>query len=156
MNGSEGGRRSLPAFNGAGDLPPGVYPASLQEVIARFGEGTFQRLAVASRLTRVYSIAMGTGQVRRFIVFGSFVTSKLDPNDVDVFLLMEDAFSVSNLEGVARLLFDHAVADSRFGVSIFWLRRQTAFGGEDATIEHWQIKRDGSRRGIIEIVQEDP
>jgi hypothetical protein len=133
---SEDEKRPLPTFNGAGDLPAGVHLTSLQEVIARFGEGTLQRVVVASRLTRIHSIAMGTGQVRRFIVFGSFVTSKLDPNDVDVFLLMEDSFSVSSLVGEARLLFDHAAAESRFGASIFWLRRQTAFGGEDTTVAH--------------------
>jgi hypothetical protein len=29
-----------------------------------------------------------------------------------------------------------------------------ALGGEQATIEHWQIKRDGDLRGIVEIVPE--
>jgi len=28
-----------------------------------------------------------------------------------------------------------------------------AFGGEQATIEFWQTKRDGGRRGIVEIVE---
>ena len=113
-------------------------------------------MIVASRLSRIYSIAVSTGQVRRFIVFGSFVTAKPEPNDVDVFLLMEDSFAVRSLEGETRLLFDHTAADSRFGASIFWLRRQAAFGGEDVTVEHWQIKRAGSRRGIIDIVREEP
>ncbi|HZO29940.1 MAG TPA: hypothetical protein VFH48_28555 [Chloroflexota bacterium] len=158
MEGVEGrgAGRSLPEFNAAGDLPPGVHPAPFQEVIERFGSGTFQRVIVASRLSRIYSIAVSTGQVRRFIVFGSFVTAKPEPNDVDVFLLMEDSFAVRSLEGETRLLFDHTAADSRFGASIFWLRRQAAFGGEDVTVEHWQIKRAGSRRGIIDIVREEP
>ena len=73
---------------------------------------------------------MSAGQVRRFIVFGSFVTAKADPNDVDVFLLMEDSFSVIDLVGEARVLFDHAAAEACFGASIFWLRRQAAFSGE--------------------------
>jgi len=29
----------------------------------------------------------------RFAVFGSFVTDKAEPNDVDIVLIMEDAFS---------------------------------------------------------------
>jgi hypothetical protein len=29
-----------------------------------------------------------------------------------------------------------------------------ALGGEQEAIEHWQIKRDGSQRGIVEIVPE--
>jgi predicted nucleotidyltransferase len=155
---SEQGRpdRRLPEeFNAAGDLPAGIHSASLHEVLERFGDGTLQRLTVASRLARIHSVAMSTGQVRRFIVFGSFVTAKPNPNDVDVFLLMEDSFTISDIVGEARMLFDHSVAEARFGASIFWLRHQAAFGGEDATVAHWQIKRDGSRRGIIEIVREE-
>jgi hypothetical protein len=148
-------RRLLDEFNASGDLPPGVHPASLHDVLERFGKGTLQRVIVASRLARIHSVAMSVGQVRRFIVFGSFATAKADPNDVDVFLLMEDSFSVSDLVGEARVLFDHAAAEARFGASIFWLRRQAAFGGEDVTVEHWQVKRDGTRRGIIEIVREE-
>jgi hypothetical protein len=87
-------------------------------------------------------------------VFGSFVTTKPEPNDVDIFLLMEDTFDVSQLTGEVRLLFEHAAARAHFGASIFWLRRLAACNGEQATIEYWQIKRDGSQRGIVEITQE--
>jgi hypothetical protein len=146
----------IPGLNDGGDLPPGVYQASLREATDRFGTGTYQRDAIASRLARIHAVALSTGQVRRFIVFGSFITSKPEPNDVDVFLLMEDSFEVGRLSGEARLLFDHATAESRFGASVFWLRRQAAIGGESDAVEHWQIKRDGSRRGIIEIVEEVP
>jgi hypothetical protein len=38
--------------------------------------------------------------------------------------------------------------------SVFWVRRLAALGGEQATIEHWQIKRNGDLRGIIEIIPE--
>jgi hypothetical protein len=40
----------LPAFNEFGDLPEGNHPASLPEVVARFGSGTAQRTAVTNRL----------------------------------------------------------------------------------------------------------
>jgi hypothetical protein len=60
-----------------------------------------------------------TSHLARCVVFGSFVTAKPFPNDVDVFLLMEDTFDVSQLTGEARLLFEHAVAQTRFGTSVF-------------------------------------
>ena len=85
------------------------------------------------------------------IVFGSFVTSKPDPNDVDLFLLMDDTFEVATVVGEARLVFDHAAADAHFGASVFWIRRLAALEGEHAAVEYWQVKRDGQRRGIIEI-----
>lgn len=80
---------------------------------------------------------------------------KQSPNDVDVFLLMDDGFDVSKLQGKARILFDHGAAQAHFGASVFWLRRLAALEGEQAAIEHWQIKRDGTLRGIIEIVEQN-
>jgi hypothetical protein len=41
------------------------------------------------------------------------------------------------------------------GASIFWLRRIAALGGEEGAIEHWQIKRDGKKRGIVEVLIND-
>ena len=83
--------------------------------------------------------------------FGSFVTTKREPNDVDVFMIMDDEFDVAALPRESRLLFDHGAAQTHFGCSVFWLRRLAAFGGEQATIEYWQVKRDGTKRGLIEI-----
>ncbi len=79
---------ALPAFNEDGDLPPGVHGATLSEVLARFGQGSGQRCAVADRLTRLYQLAASTGQVTRFVVFGSFATAKAEPNDIDIILLI--------------------------------------------------------------------
>jgi hypothetical protein len=37
---------------------------------------------------------------------------------------------------------------------VFWLRRLAALGGEERAIAGWQVKRDGTFRGIVEIVEE--
>jgi hypothetical protein len=145
---------SLPPFNDDGNLPPGVHPARLQEVLDRFAAGTAQRKAVGRRLERVADVARASGHLARFIVFGSFITAKPEPNDVDVFLLMEDSFDFSKAEGEIRLLFDHTAAQAHFGASVFWLRRAAAFGGEQETIEYWQVTREGGRRGIVEVIPE--
>jgi hypothetical protein len=79
---------ALPAFNEQGDLPPNIYRATLSEVFERFGHGSLQRLAVAERLSRLYELVTSTGQLARFVVFGSFVTAKVEPNDLDVVLIM--------------------------------------------------------------------
>jgi hypothetical protein len=145
---------TLPAFNEKGDPPPGVYRATLAEVLERFGQGSVQRCAVAERLTRLHQLAISTGQLARFVVFGSFVTAKADPNDVDVILLMEDTFDVSAVTDEAALVFQHLEADAHFGASVFWTKRSGALGGEQAMIEYWQARREGGRRGIAEIVVE--
>ena len=147
---------SLPNFGGSEDLPPGIHRATLRETLERFGAGSPRRKVIASRLERIYRLAAATGHLARFVVFGSFITAKPWPNDVDVFLLMEDTFDVDRLAGEERLLFEHAAAQAHLGASVFWLRRSAALGGEQATLEHWQVKRDGSRRGVVEIVRESP
>lgn len=79
------------------------------------------------------------------------MTGDRAPDDVDVFLLMDDAFDAGALEGEAAILFNHPAAQAYFGASVFWLRRLAALDGEQATIEYWQVKRDGTRRGIVEV-----
>lgn len=146
----------LPTFAQSGDLPAGVHTATLREMIDRFGTESPQRTLLALRLEHIYRLAVATGHLARFVVFGSFVTSHPEPNDVDVFMVMEDSFDAAQLTGEAAMLFDHAVAQAHFGASVFWLRRLAALGGEHATIEHWQVKRDGDHRGIVEILGESP
>ena len=97
-----------------------------------------------------------TGRLRRFIVFGSFVTAKSEPNDVDVFLVMDDTFDLDQVAGEARLIFDHPAAQAYFGASVFWLRRLAALPNEDEAILSWQLKRDGMRRGIVDIERAQP
>jgi hypothetical protein len=144
----------LPEMTDSGELPLGVHPASMGETLARFGTGHPRRIAVGERLSRIYELAASTGHLARFIVYGSFVTNKSEPNDVDLFLVMDDDFDGNQLDTESALLFDHAAADTHFGASVFWVRRTTAFGGEQAMVEYWQAKRGGGQRGIIEIVED--
>jgi hypothetical protein len=145
---------ALPAFNEEGDLPAGVHRATLAEILELFGQGSVQRRAVADRLKRVYQLVISTGQLARFVVFGSFVTAKDEPNDVDIVFIMEDTFDLASVSGEASLPFQHMEADAHFGASVFWARRSGAIGGEQAMIEYWQVRREGGRRGIVEIVVE--
>ena len=146
---------ALPDFTETGDLPTGVHQASLTETVARFGNDSDWRKRLGTRLKRIHQIASNTGHLARFVVFGSFVTEKYKPNDVDIFMLMEDDFDMGLLTGEAHLLFvDHAAAQDHFGASVFWVRRMAAFGGDQTIIEDWQFKRDGTKRGIVEIIGE--
>jgi hypothetical protein len=57
--------------------------------------------------------------VARFIVFGSFVTAKPDPGDVDIFMLMEDSFDSNQVRGETAIIFDHQAAQNVLGASVF-------------------------------------
>ncbi len=76
-------------------------------------------------------------------------------NDIHLFLVMDDSFNVSELSGETVIFFDHMAAHNYEGASIFWVRGAAALGGVHAAVEHWQLKRDGKRRGIVEVVSDD-
>jgi len=98
---------TFPDFNENGVLPVGIYKATLQEVLDHFGKGFLQRQLVVGRLKKVYYSAKETNQVLRFIVYGSFVTAKENPNDIDIFMLMNDGFAPDKVIGKNRLIFNH-------------------------------------------------
>lgn len=68
---------------------------------------------------------------------------------------MENEFDASKLDSETRMVFDHVHAQNAMGASVFWVRRLAALGGETATVAHWQVKRDGTKRGIVEVIVDD-
>lgn len=144
--------KQWPDFDIAGDLPVGIHQANIAEVVEHFGKGSLRREMVARRLERIYRFARSTGQLRRFVIFGSFITAKPEPNDVDIFLLMEDTFDSNEVTGEASIIFDNMAAQNIEGASVFWIRLMAAIGGEEVTLEHWQIKRDRTKRGVVEVI----
>lgn len=148
--------KKLPEFNNNGDLPEGIYQATLPEILQHFGTENAQRIRLGRRLERIYTLVNNTGKVARFIIFGSFVTAKPIPGDVDIFLLMEDSFDVDQVSGEAALIFDNEKAQNILGASIFWIRKIAAINGEQQSVKYWQIKRDNTRRGIVEVIHNDP
>ena len=146
----------LPAFNQDGDLPEGVHLASFAEVVARFGGGSEQRREVMARLDRIRQLASTTGLLDRLIVFGSFITAKTEPNDVDVVLVMKDDFDPLGCPAECQPLFDHRRAAGELGASCFWIRPGMLFGEPtDTFVAGWGARREGGRRGIVEV-RDDP
>ena len=142
----------LPDFNEFGDLPEGIHPASLSNVVARFGSQTVQRKAVTTRLQRIYQLAAATGQLDRIIGFGSYVSDVDEPNDIDVILVMQTEFRSESCPAESTVLFDHTRGNEEMGASIFWIRPDMLLGEPlERFLAFWQQKRDGRRRGIVEI-----
>ena len=50
------------------------------------------RILMFQRLERIFAVAERTRHLARFVIYGSFVTDKIDPNDVDVFMVFDDDF----------------------------------------------------------------
>jgi len=85
-------------------------------------------------------------------VFGSFVSAAPEPRDVDLALVMAGDFRLEDCPRECRTLFLHADAEARYGASVFWLREGML---PEALmrdfLDTWQTKRDGTKRGIVEI-----
>lgn len=143
----------LPSFNSASDLPEGIYPADWNEIEMRFGRSSERRIAAVAKLRHLRELADRTGAIARFLIFGSFVSADADPRDVDVVLVMTANFRMEDAPRESRTLFSHPDADARFGASVFWLREGML--PEESMrhfLETWQTKRDGTKRGIVEVI----
>jgi hypothetical protein len=131
----------IPDFTDAGYLPPGVYPATLAEIEARFGRESELRRVQMESIRWLVDLATRAG-VARIILNGSFVTDIIEPNDVDCVLLVESDFpSDPRLE-----------AELNDGLPFLEIK---LVGQEDFDIYLTAIfasDRVGNRKGMIEIV----
>ncbi|MBC8136067.1 MAG: hypothetical protein H8F28_09300 [Fibrella sp.] len=73
----------IPVLTDTGFLPPGIYNATLPECLDRFGVGSEKREGLGRLLSEVVSAAREYPTIKRMLVWGSFVSDKLEPNDLD-------------------------------------------------------------------------
>ena len=77
----------IPPLDANGNLPPGIHPATLDEIEERYGKETeLRRVQMQSRRWLI-EIARRAGVVK-LAVNGSFVSDNPEPNDVDCVLLL--------------------------------------------------------------------
>ena len=132
----------IPAFDNKGYLPPGIHPATVQQVGARFGEASELRRVQMESLFWLVELARRAG-VRRVIVNGSFVTDKLELNDVDCVLLIGVGFP-SDVTAAADLLSGLPFINME-------LVDQEAF--EQFTEKTFATDRDLIPKGMIEVIE---
>ncbi len=88
------GARVIPEFNDDGYLPPGVHPATLEEIEERFGVESELRHVQVQSVRWLVGLAREAG-VKRIALNGSFVTDAYEPNDVDCVLLIPQDFPIA-------------------------------------------------------------
>ena len=65
---------------------------------------------------------------------------------------MSSDFRLENCPQESCSLFSHADAEARYGASVFWLREESVTDtAMREVLRAWQIKRDGTLRGILEV-----
>lgn len=131
----------IPEFTDFGYLPPGVHPASLEEIAIRFGSESEIRRAQMDSLRWLVEIAKKAG-VHRLIVNGSFATDVFEPNDIDCALLPANNFPLdpdAEAELIEGLPFiDLHIVDAKE----FALLVDQVFASD----------RDSVPKGVIEVV----
>jgi hypothetical protein len=139
----------IPAFGPDGYLPEGLHPATEAEVTFRFGSATPRRRRLILRLRRWVSLAREVG-VRRFLVDGSFVTAKTEPDDIDAVVLLPPDFQ-------ARVERNDDAA-LELEQMLLTRRPEELFAAEDDSdwmdwVEFFARTRetDGRRKGLVEI-----
>jgi len=142
----------LPEFNEHGNLPTGLHMATEDEVWARFVTSSVRRKWLGERLRDVISTAKATGKLQRLILWGSFVTAKEAPNDLDILLIMTADFDVEQLPAPLRLLFDYPQARIRFRADVFWTKASLLPKTLALWLGTYQTGKDYRRRGIVEVI----
>jgi len=132
----------LPPFDEHGNLPPGIHAGSVEELVKRFGSGSAEREVEIRELAEFIDWARRHG-VRRVIVNGSFVTSKRQPNDVDLVVLPGAE------EGSEDVAIDLEPAE--------WPFLQILVAADDEDLERWATidfgtDRQGRDKGVVEVI----
>jgi len=142
----------LPAFNHNGNLPEGIHLATEDEVFERFATPSARRQWLGEQLWSLMALAKSTGQLARVFLWGSFVTSKEVPNDLDVLLVMSTEFAVEAVPALAQVVFDHVQARLRFQADVFWTKASLDPQVLHLWLDTYQTGKDFTRRGIVEVI----
>jgi hypothetical protein len=142
MSGLQGDRVMLPPLNEDGYLPVGIHRCTFEELVQRFGHGSPERQVEIRELEQLVQWATRAG-ILRLIVNGSFVTAKLEPNDVDVIILPGPGYPEREkpaIEAVALWPFIHLTV-----------------AADDADVETWAVldfgtDRDLRPKGVVEVL----
>jgi hypothetical protein len=133
--------RMIPPLNTDGYLPPGIHAATLREIEARFGRDSELRRVQMESLRWLVKLAWLAG-VKRIVVNGSFVTDKLEPNDVDCVLLVESGFPSD----------DTAAAELLGGLPFVNMEVVDGDAFEHFTQKTFATDRDLVAKGMVEVI----
>jgi hypothetical protein len=141
----------IPEFNKDGNLPEGIYIVDEDAFLKRFGIGSARRKWLGERLRELFALAKSTHKLERIFIWGSFISDKESPNDVDLLLLMSDDFQLEKVSEDCKILFDNVRARVRFHMDIFWSKSSIDTGILQLWLDTYQMTKDFKRRGIVEV-----
>ena len=135
--------RSIPGFDEFGNLPPGVYPVTLEEVERRFAWNPVRQELFAGLKRALRQMAFAG--VERVWLGGGFISDSEAPRDVDGCWGRGPGTNLAALDP-AFLSGDGPAMRRRYGVDFF-----TDTPGPYMYVDFFQQDRDGNPRGILLI-----
>ncbi|MEW6380026.1 MAG: hypothetical protein AB1611_10535 [bacterium] len=145
----------IPKFNKDGNLPKGIHKATLDEVKEIFGAGSARRKWLIKNLEKIINLANYTDKLERVFVWGSFVSNKELPQDIDLLLIMKEDFIADEVSSEAKKIFDYVQGRIAFNADIFWSKSSIGEEMIDLWLETYQMTRDFEPRGIVEVITHD-
>ncbi len=145
----------IPEFEKSGNLPNGVHKTTLGEIKRTLGTSSTRRKWLFGNLEKIIELAKSTEKLERVIIWGSFVSGKEFPQDIDLLLIMKDDFVMDKVGHEAKKVFDYAESRIMFNADIFWAK--SSIGDENISLwlETYQMTRDFKTRGIVEVILDD-
>ena len=138
----------IPEFYDGMYLPDGEHEASWDEVHERFGKPTEARQALSRRLKHFLDVAKNCAFIRVYL-FGSFISGKEEPGDVD--LMYSSDLDFDSLTQQCRELLNYSVIKAREGWDMFCCSDTPSSSPLGNLLEAWKEDRDKKRRGMIVI-----
>lgn len=138
-----------------GLLPPGTHLATWRELVVAFGGGNFKRKQLVEGLEAVRDRLYEAG-VTTMWIDGSFTTNKLRPGDVDVVYVPP-----SNADIAAHDILDprrRGYYKSLYRIDL-WRFPSPQPAGPLRTVtikQYFEVTRDGTPKGIVELIREKP
>ena len=120
-----------------------------------FGTGSAKRKLLIGNLENIIELAKSTGKLERVIIWGSFISNKDFPQDIDLLLIMRGDFDVDSNPPQVKGVFDYVQGRIAFNADIFWTKSSIGEEAIDLWLETYQMARDFESRGIVEVTIND-
>ena len=125
--------------------------ASLDGKRIRFGTSTPRRQFLFRQLEIIIDQLLVTRNVRQIYLFGSFVSGKASPNDVDLLVVMNAGFSTTQIGGKVLELFQHDVCRIRYHADLFWVTEAVGNARIEDLLEVFSRDREGRTQSVVEV-----
>jgi len=137
----------IPDFNKHGNLPAGIYRASIDDIEKRFGLNSKKRISLFSTFNNFLELIMPfKTNIKQIILDGSFVTTKENPGDIDCIILIKD-----NTRFTPEIVDKLVNAKKLYNIHLF-IREERNIKEYKKLLDLFSKDRDLKLKGVIEVV----